>query len=80
MENFTKTYNFYGCYCKIDKKSGDLFIKWANESWFKKFEKNEMDEILKEWKNINRIYKPLPVLLYTDWKNWKIESYNEFAI
>jgi len=70
-----KTYNIYWLLCTIDLKTGDFHLKkeWMPEKIFKK---SEMDKMIKEWRNINRIHKPLPVLLYTDWKAWKINNWN----
>jgi len=35
----------------------------------------EMDDYIKEYKNINRIYKPIALLFYTDWKNGNISNW-----
>lgn len=41
---------------------------------------NRMDELVKECKNINRIHKPIALLLYTDYKNGKINKYKDLKI
>ena len=37
-----------------------------------------MDKAVKEWKNVNRINKPMYITFYSDWKNKKItkDSYS----
>ena len=54
----------------------NLHIKKAWEQQFKVIEKSELEQMIRDWRNINRIYKPLPILLYTDWKAWKIQNYD----
>ena len=78
MKN-SKTYNFFWLLCYIDFMNWDLHIQkaWSEE---KIFSKSDMDTMIKEGRNINRIYKPLPVLLYTDWKAWKISNFDCYAI
>lgn len=39
-----------------------------------------LDLIVKEYKNINRIHKPIALLLYTDYKNGKINNYRECEV
>lgn len=39
-----------------------------------------MDEIIQETKNVNRINKPIALLLYTDYKNGKINNYKEMEV
>lgn len=41
---------------------------------------DRMDELVKECKNINRIHKPIALLLYTDYKNGKINKYKDLKI
>lgn len=43
-----------------------------------KFER--LDEIVKETKNVNRLNKPIALLLYIDYKNGKISKYKEMEI
>lgn len=75
----TKTYNIFWLLCYIDTTNWDFHIQkaWNNEKIFSKL---DMDTMIKEGKNINRIYKPLPLLLYTDRKAWKISNFDSYAI
>ena len=41
---------------------------------------NRMDEIIQATKNINRMNKPIALLLYTDYKNGKINNYKKMEI
>lgn len=76
----TDLYNFYWVQCFINCTTWDLHIKKQWDAEYKKILKADMDEMIEEWKNINRIFKPLPVLFYTDWKNWKINNYADFKM
>lgn len=39
-----------------------------------------LDEIIEETKHMNRINKPIALLLYTDYKNGKINRYKEMEV
>lgn len=75
-KSISDLYNFYWVFCFINFLNWNLHIKKAWEAQFKVIEKSDMEDMIRKWKNINRLYKPLPVLLYTDWKHWKIENFD----
>lgn len=67
IENFNEVYT-------IDPVNKTYTIKTAKGE--KTFTFDEMNEFVKEYRGINRIYKPMSVLAYTDYKNGSLRNWN----
>lgn len=69
-----RTYNLLGDIVKLDINNKVININ-GKDITFKR-----MDEIVRDTKNVNRIHKPVALLLYTDYKNGKLKKYDNYLV
>jgi len=65
--------NFNGETYIINEKDKTFIIKLADKETILSFDK--MNKIVKETKNVNRVYKPYSLLFFIDYKNKKINNW-----
>lgn len=68
-------FNGYGDIITLDTK--EKYVQINNNS---KIPFTRMDELVQKAKGINRIHKPIALLIYTDWKNGKLNHYTDIEI
>ena len=70
-----KKYRIFGDVITLNTEEKTLQV---NDN--KKISFERLNEIVKECKNVNRMHKPIALLLYTDYKNGKLNNYKECEI
>lgn len=70
-----KKFRIFGDVITLDTDNKTLQV---NDN--KKISFERLNEIVKETKNVNRIHKPVALLLYTDYKNGKLNNYKDCEI
>ena len=68
-------FRIFGDIITLDTKEKTLQVNDGKKISFER-----LDYLVKEFKGVNRIHKPIALLLYTDYKNGKINNYNEYKI
>jgi len=78
MENNKKQIKAETNYMGMNMKIYSDFSMEVKEKDFekvKKFDSDFLSFLVAEYKNINRIYKPIPLLFWTDVKNGKLSNW-----
>lgn len=70
-----KKFRIFGDLITLDTEAKTLQV---NDN--KKISFERLDEIVKEMKNVNRMHKPVALLIYTDYKNGKLNNYKDCEI
>ena len=68
-------FKIFGDIITLDKDNKTLQVNNNKPITFKR-----LDEIIAETKHVNRIHKPVALLLYADYKNGKLNNYKNMEV